>query len=246
MDYRLHLNKIPLQKNVDSSTPTVCQPTPRPPSPDYTPSLVNPFASGNSSSGESVQAYSTRKTESVEKDLPKQEALVGANNTVKAIESEPIVMIPSTSFQLSPTEQGPSGPKVSFLGPVLGASSQAETKRTQGTNKQPRKGSTSFHGGHPPAKQRAPTPFRTMSDEEADTDSNAETGHKDVRAVTISSSEPVVETDAESSFNPAGSTIAQALDLKSRQLNIESSDAESAFTTVGLPGVPRGQSLTSY
>ena len=48
---------------------------------------------------------------------------------------------------------------------------------------------------------------------------------------------------AESSFNPAGSTIAQALDLKSRQLNVESSDAESAFTTVGLPVVSRSQSL---
>ena len=33
------------------------------------------------------------------------------------------------------------------------------------------------------------------------------------------------------------------MDLKSRQLNVDSSDAESAFTTVGLPVVSRSQSL---
>ena len=168
---------------------------------------------------------------------------MGAIDTVKVSESEPLVMIPSSSSQLSPTVQGPAGPKVSFLVPVLGASSQAETERTQGASKRPRIGSTSFHESHPPAKQRAPTPFRTMSDEETDSDSNVETGHKDDRTVTVNSSDPAVETDAESSFNPSGSTIAQALDLQSRQLNVESSDAESAFTTVGLPVVSRSQSL---
>ena len=118
-----------------------------------------------------------------------------------------------------------------------------ETERPQGTNKRPRIGSTFLHESHPPAKQRAPTPFRTISDEDTDSDSNAETGHKDVRAVTVSSSELAGETDAEFPFNPAGSTIAQALDLKSRPINNESSDVESAFTTVGLPGVLKGQSL---
>ena len=163
-------------KNVASPTPAACQTTPCPPSPDYKPSLVNPFASGNSSSGESVQAYLTRKIESLERDSREQEVLVGANNNVKASEGEPILMIPSTSFQLSPTEQDSAGPKVSFLGPLLGASSQAEPERPQGTNKRPRIGSTSFHEIHPPAKQRAPTPFRTTIEEETDTDSNAETG----------------------------------------------------------------------
>ena len=185
----------------------------------------------------------TRKIGSLEEDLRKQEALVGAIDTVKASESEPLVMIPSSSSQLSPTVQGPAGPKVSFLGPVFGGSSQTETERTQGASKRPRIGSTSFHKSHPPAKQRAPTQFRTMSDEETDSDSNVETGHKDDRTVTVNISDPAVETDAESSFDPAGSTIAQALDLKSRQLNVESSDAESAFTTVGLPVVSRSQSL---
>ena len=124
-----------------------------------------------------------------------------------------------------------------------GASSQSEAERTQGASKRPRIGSASFHESHPPAKQRAPTPFRTMSDEETDSDSNVETGHKGDRTDTVISNEPAVETDAESSFNPAGSTIAQAMDLKSRQLNVESSDAESAFTTVGLPVVSGSKSL---
>ena len=114
-----------------------------------------------------------------------------------------------------------------------------ETERTQGANKRPRIRSTSFHESHPPAKHRAPTPFRTMSDEETESDSKVETDHKDDRIDTVNSSDPAVETDAESSFKPAGSTIAQPLDLKSRQPNVESSDAETAFTTVGLPVVSR-------
>ena len=185
----------PAARSADSSTPAVSQQTPRPPSPDYTPSVINPFAFGNSSSGGSIQPYLTRKIGSLE-DLRKQEALVGAIDTVKASESEPPVMIPSSSSQLSPTEQGPAGPKVSFLGPEHGGSSQAETERTQGASKRPRIGSTSFHESRPPAKQRAPTPFRTMSDEETDSDSNVETGHKDDRTDTVNSSEPAVETDA--------------------------------------------------
>ena len=147
----------------------------------------------------------SRKIESLEEDLRTQEALVGASKTVKASETEPLVMIASTSSLLSPTVQDPAGPKVSFLSPVLGASSQAETERTQGTNKRPIIGSTSFHESHPPAKQRAPTQFRSMGDEETGSDSSVETGQKDNRRFTVSSSEPAVETDAESSFNPAGS-----------------------------------------
>ena len=132
-------------RNADSATPAVSQQTPRPPSPDYTPSVINPFASGNSSSGESIQAYLTRKIGSLEEDLRKQEALVEATDTVKASESEPLVMIPSSSSQISPTVQGPAGPKVSFLGPVHGTSSQAEAERTQGASKRPRIGSASYH-----------------------------------------------------------------------------------------------------
>ena len=92
-------------RNADSSTPAVSQQTPQPPSPDYTPSVINPFASGNSSSGESIQTYLTRKIGSLEEDLRKQEALVGAIGTVKASESEPLVLIPSSSSPLSPTVQ---------------------------------------------------------------------------------------------------------------------------------------------
>ena len=150
-------------KNVASFTPTVCQPTSRPSSPDYTSSFVNPFASGKSSSEGRVQAYLTRKIESLERDSLEQEALVGASKDVKASESEPILMIPSTSFQLSPSGQDPTGPKVSFLGPVLDASSQKEPERPQGANKRPRIGSTSYHESHPPAKQRAPPSFRTTN-----------------------------------------------------------------------------------
>ena len=219
------------------------QTTDRQESPDYTPSMVNPFASGNSSSGESIQAYLNRKIGSLEGDLQRQEALGEANVGVKASESEPSMMIPTTSFQLSPVLQGPSGSKVSFLGPVVSSNPPTETERTQGTHKRPRVGSTSLLESHPPAKQRAPTPFRAMSDNETGSDSNTGTGHMVDRAVTNSSSELAAETDAESSFNPAGSTIAQALDLKSRQPNVESSDAESAFTTVGQPDDPRRKGL---
>ena len=136
-------------KNAASTLSSDHQRTPRSPSPDYSPSVVNPFASGNSSSGESVQVYLGRKIQSLEKDLREQEFLVEDSSNTKASESEPIMMIPSTSCQLDPAVQDSSGPNVSFLGPVLDPSPQAETERTQWANKRPRIGSASFHESHP-------------------------------------------------------------------------------------------------
>ena len=84
--------------------------TPKQPSPHYSPFFVNPLASGNSSSGESIQAYLDRKIQSLEKDMRDHENRLGKGDNSKASESEPLTLIPSTSFQFSPTGQGPSGP----------------------------------------------------------------------------------------------------------------------------------------
>ena len=48
-----------------------------------------------------------------------------------------------------------------------------------------------------------------------------------------------VETDIESTTNPGGSTIAQALNLKSREPLMNLSDADVTFTTVGLPSTSK-------
>ena len=218
--------------------------TPKQPSPDYSPFFVNPLASGNSSSGESIQAYLDRKIQSLE-DMRDHENRLGEGDNSKASESEPLTLIPSTSFQFSPTGQGPSGPKVSFLGPPPGSSQLAEPERTQSSQKRPRIGSSSLHGSHPPAKQRAPTPFRDASNENSETDTSVEISRKDLRSATCSSSEFMAEAGVDSSHNPAGSTIAQALNYKSRRNDNESSDGESMFTTVGLPETSRGQGLKS-
>ena len=215
------------------------------PSPDYSPSYINPLASGNSSSGESIQAYLNRKIQSLEKDMRTHEDQLGKGDTSKASESEPLTLIPSTSFQFSPKDQSPSGQKVSFLGPPPGFSQLSEPERTQGSQKRPRIGSSSLHESHPPAKQRAPTPFRDFSNENSETDTSVEIGRRDLRATTCSSSEFMVETEVDSSHNPAGSTIAEALNYKSRRNDNESSDGGSMFTTVGLPETSKGQGLKS-
>ena len=166
-------------------------------------------------------------------------------DTSKASESEPLTLIPSTSFQFSPKGQSPSGQKVSFLGPPPGFSQLSEPERTQGSQKRPRIGSSSLHESHPPAKQRAPTPFRDASNENSETDTSVEISRRDLRATTCSSSEFMAEAEVDSSHNPAGSTIAEALNYKSRRNDNESSDGESMFTTVGLPETSRGQGLKS-
>ena len=219
--------------------------TPKQPSPDYSPFFVNPLASGNSSSGKSIQAYLDRKIQSLEKDMRDHENRLGKGDNSKASESEPLTLIPSTSFQFSPTGQCPSGPKVSFLGPSPGSSQLSEPERTQSSQKRPRIGSSSLHESHPPAKQRAPTPFRDASNENSETDTSVEISRKDLRSTTCSSSEFMAEAGVDSSHNPAGSTIAQALNYKSRRNDNESSDGESMFTTVGLPETSRGQGLKS-
>ena len=115
---------------------------PRPSSPDYSPSFVNPLASGNSSSAESIQAYLNRKIQSLEKDMRDNEDRVDKGDNPKASESEPLTLIPSTSFQLSPKGQEPSSQRVSFLGPPPGSFQLPEPERTQGSQKRPRKNLT--------------------------------------------------------------------------------------------------------
>ena len=51
----------------------------------------------------------------------------------------------------------------------------------------------------------------------------------------MSSSEIGLDTDRESTTNPAGSTIAQALNLRSKTPLHHADDSDSAFVPVGLP-----------
>ena len=169
----------------------------------------------------------------------------GKGDNSKASESEPLTLIPSTSFQFGSKDQEPSGQRVSFLGPPSGSSQLTEPVLTQGSQKRPRIGSSSLLESHHPAKQRAPTPYRDTSNEDSETDTSVEISRKELKTTTGSSSEFMAEAEVDSSHNPAGSTIAQALDYKSRRIDNESSDGESRFTTVGHPETSRGQGLKS-
>ena len=64
-------------------------------SPDYTPILVNLLASEISSSGESMQAYITRKTEGREFELANQPQPTEPRLIVKESESSPITVTPA-------------------------------------------------------------------------------------------------------------------------------------------------------
>ena len=60
---------------------------------------------------------------------------------------------------------------------------------------------------------------------------------------TFSRSEFGAETDVESTTNPAGSTIAQALNVQSRKSLLDAGDSDSAFITIGLPSTSRSSLL---
>ena len=59
----------------------------------------------------------------------------------------------------------------------------------------------------------------------------------------LSSSEFGFDTDRESTTNPAGSTIAQALNLRSKTPPLHTDDSDSAFVPVGLPSSSRSPTL---
>ena len=63
------------------------------------------------------------------------------------------------------------------------------------------------------------------------------------RLTTYSNSEVGIETDVESTHNPAGSTIAQALNVQARKALLEIGDSDSAFIPVGHPSISRSTML---
>ena len=63
------------------------------------------------------------------------------------------------------------------------------------------------------------------------------------RLTTFSNSEFGIETDAESTHNPAGSTIAQDLNVQTRKSSLEAGDSDSAFIPVGFPSTSRSTLL---
>ena len=70
-----------------------------------------------------------------------------------------------------------------------------------------------------------------------------EHGLTPMQATVCSSSEFRVGTDAESTTNPAGSSIVKALDVKCREPYLDRSDTDSTFTPVRLPATSRDYSF---
>ena len=193
------------------------------------------LASDNSSSGKSIQAYFSRKIRSREGEETGQSTISGTLPTIRESESSPITTTPVSNLSQrgSPTEVGLTN--MTFRGPRPQSLDTDEFDQNRTANKRPRIGSVST------SCTRLQTEVPSQSTLHAGYDPNWRvidemkqepcTGQLSA----FSSSEFGIETDAESTTNPAGSTIAQALIVQSRKSFLEAGDSDSAFVPLGLP-----------
>ena len=79
-----------------------------PQSPDYSPSLLNLLKTDNSSSGESVQSYFTKKVSRIERGLNESPLVVSPSSLQKESVSDPIAINPGPSTRVEQTLRPPS------------------------------------------------------------------------------------------------------------------------------------------
>ena len=210
-------------------------------SPDYSPSMINLLASDNSSSVESLQTYFGRKVSSME--ATGTESPVGLNLPVPPKESvsEPITITPVRPGTTAEGHEVPTPAGETTASAPASLEDEAGPESERRASKRPRIGSATT-SLHPPI-----TEFRTIlssSQKEPSVQSSDEMEQEVTPAhVVLSSSEFAADTDHDSTTNPTGSTIGQALSARAKTHVPGSDDADSAFFPVGLPSTSRGSSL---
>ena len=132
-------------------------------------------------------------------------------------------------------------PVVTFLDPLPAVERSAESEQSRNATKRPRVGSSSIFDIQPPPKfgllsacLTSQDPFGLYTSQETQDQIPGQTK-------TLSGSEYELETDAESVNYPAGSTIAQAIDSRTRNPHLDLSDGSiSTEATVpqSTPGKP--------
>ena len=219
---------------------TTMDPASQPPhSPDYSPSLINMLASDQSSSEESIQSYFTRKVRCTEGDASNNGNLSKTLSPIKESDSSPISITPAGDLTQERKTAGPDNSTITFLEPRPQTSDEPEREQDRRASKRPRFGSASTLGTHLFSEDPSQTLGQTSCDprmqDTEEMDQDPFTG----QPITCSNSEAGLETDADSIHNPAGSTIAQALNVQTRRTLLEAGDSDSAFIPVGLPSTPK-------
>ena len=149
-------------------------------------------------------------------------------------ESEPLTVTPSMNYQQSSKSPFPTTRVVTFLNPCRPNASSSETDWTGNPTKRHTVGSASTLDIRPHTKFK-PRNLSYADDTSTYISEDEEQERIQLPAADCISTEFGVDTDIESTTNPGGSTIAQALNLKSREPLMNLSDADATFTTVGLP-----------
>ena len=120
-----------------------------PQSPDYSPSLLNLLKTDNSSSGESVQSYFTRKVSRIERGLNESPLVVSPSSSQKESVSDPIIINPGPSTQVG-TDLEAAKPEDDNPAQQLDLlETESEHEGGQVASKRPRIGSTTAFGSYP-------------------------------------------------------------------------------------------------
>ena len=212
-----------------------------PQSPDYSPSLLNLLKTDNSSSGESVQSYFTKKVSRIERGLNESPLVISPSSSQKESVSDPITINPGPSTQVE-TDLEAAKPEddtpAQQLDPL---ENESEHEGGQVASKRPRIGSTTAFGSYPQTESQ---PANLSENKEPSVQSSDEMELEGAQAhAALSSSEFAVDTDHDSITNPAGSTIGQALKARTNNHAAGVNDTDAAFLPVGLPSTSRNTLL---
>ena len=209
-------------------------------SPDYSPSLLNLLGTDGSSSGESIQAYLTRKLETRKEEVGESGPSGGQT---KCSVSDPIQL--SSSPKLPPETERQELSESPVIVPVssTGTTRQPETDVPRGSAKRPRIGSSTTVDAQPPLMFGLLSSYLINADP-ISVQSRQEEQNDPFRSTRgASSSEVELETDAESTSRPAGSTIAQAITAKTKSPSLDISDSGSTIGPTAMRGATKSTGL---
>ena len=209
-------------------------------SPDYSPSLLNLLGTDGSSSGESIQAYLTRKLETRTEEVGGPSP---SDGQAKCIVSHPIQL--SSSPNLPPETERPELSESPVIVPVSSTETthQPETDVPRGSAKRPRIGSSTTVDAQPPLKFGLLSSYLINADPISVQSRQIEQNDPFRSTRGASSSEVELETDADSTSRPAGSTIAQAIAAKTKSPSLNISDSGSTIGPTVMQGATKSTGL---
>ena len=201
------------------------------------------LASDHGSSEESIQSYFARKIKSKEGEEKNESTSNKTLLPIKESESSPIAVTPARKPVQRGKSTGDCPTRITFLGPRAQSLGEVDNEQDRKGNKRPRLWSASTLGTFLQSEDLSQTVARTDCDPNLQDPDEMEQEFPTGRLATFSSSEFGIETDAESSYNPAVSTIAQTLNVRTQRTVLDVGDSGSAFIPVGLPSTSKSTLL---